>query len=225
MDRERFLDRVRQAARRGNAHRVHVPELPETVGYVGATGDLCDRFADEVNQVGGVAKVVDNWNGARQQLREIIAEQNCRSALCWQHFVLDQLELDALLSEMNVTRLDYDTLASLDSVDRRIQAMAADIGITSANIAIAETGTLLVCSEEGQERISSLLPQIHVAVITAAQIVPDLLDAIPSLPQPLPSSTVLITGPSKTGDIELQLTTGVHGPGRWHVLIVRKTLP
>jgi L-lactate dehydrogenase complex protein LldG len=222
MDREKFLDRVRQAARRGNAYRVHVPELPENVGYVGATGDLCERFADEVNQVGGAAQVFDDWNGARQQLRGIIAEQKCRSALCWQHDVLEQLQLDALLSEANVTRLDYDAIASLDSADRRNQAIEADIGITSADIAIAETGTLVVCSKAGQERISSLVPPIHVAVITAEQIVPDLLDAIPRLPQPLPSSTVLITGPSKTGDIELQLTTGVHGPGKWHVLIVRE---
>lgn len=222
MDRERFLDRVRQAARRGNAHRVHLPELPENVGYVGATGDLCDKFADEVNQVGGMAKVVDDWHAARQQLRAIIDEGHCRSALCWQHPVLDELQLDALLTEASVTRLDYDTLASLDPSVVRTQVIAADIGITSADIAIAETGTLVVCSKSGQERISSLLPPIHVAIITAQQIVPDLLDAIPRLPQPLPSNTVLITGPSKTGDIELQLTTGVHGPGTWHVLIVKR---
>ena len=221
MDRKAFLDRVRQAARRGNAYRVHVPELPEKVGYVGASGDLCDKFASEVNQVGGVAQVFDDWNGARQQLRLIIAEEKCRSALCWQHSVLDQLQLDDLLSEANVARVDYDTLTLLDAVDQRNQAIEADIGITSADIAIAETGTLVVCSKAGQERMSSLVPPIHVAIITADQIVPDLLDAIPRLPQPLPSSAVLITGPSKTGDIELQLTTGVHGPGKWHVLIVR----
>lgn len=221
MDRESFLERVRQAARRGNAHRVHVPDLPENVGYVGAAGDLCDKFADEVSLVGGMAKVVDDWNAARQQLREIIAEGKCQSALCWQHPVLKELQLDTLLNEAGVTRHDYATLASLDPAKVRTLAIAADIGITSADIAIAETGTLVVCSKLGQERICSLLPPIHVAIITAEQIVADLLDAMPRLRQPLPSNTVLITGPSKTGDIELQLTTGVHGPGKWHVLIVR----
>lgn len=221
MNRDQFLQRVREAARRGNAHRVHVPELPEKVGYVGTNGDKCEKFAAEVSAVGGVASVVDNWNDARRQLRELVAEHHCRSALCWQHSVLDQLQLDQLLTESDVERLDHKILASLDPDTRQKRAMDADIGITSADFAIAETGTLVVCAKPGQERICSLLPPVHVAIITAEQIVPDLLDVLPRLPQPLCSNTVLITGPSKTGDIELQLTTGVHGPGKWHVLVVR----
>lgn len=221
MDRDKFLQRVGEAARRGNAHRVNLVELPEDVGYVGVHGDKCEKFATEVTAVGGTAKVVDDWDEARRQLREIILEQKCRSALCWQHPVLDQLHLSDLLVEANIDRLDFDGLTSLDPPAQRMRALNADIGITSADIVIAETGSLVVCSKPGQERLSSLIPPVHVAVITAKQIVPDLLDAIPLLPQPLPSNTALITGPSKTGDIELQLTTGVHGPGKWYVVVVR----
>jgi len=223
MDRDKFLRRVGEAARRGNAHRVSLAELPENVGYVGVDGDKCAKFAAEVSAVGGTAKLVDDWDEARRQLREVIVEQECRSALCWQHAVLDQLQLGRLLIEAHVDRLDFDSLTSLDLTDRRKRALDAGIGITSADIAIAETGTLVVCSKPGQERISSLIPPVHLAVITAEQIVPDLLDAIPLLPQPLPSNTALITGPSKTGDIELQLTTGVHGPGKWYVVVVRSS--
>jgi len=99
--------------------------------------------------------------------------------------------------------------------------LSADIGITSANYAIAETGSLAVGAKPGQERLASLLPPVHVAVITRTQIVPDLIDAFRSLEgQVLPSNLALITGPSKTGDIELQLTTGVHGPGNWHIVVI-----
>ena len=106
--------------------------------------------------------------------------------------------------------------------------------------AIAETGTLMVCSRPGQERVASLLPPYHVAIVERRQIVPDLIDAFAMLQQEqmtdvqvpmtneirnpqsairnLPSNVTLITGPSKTGDIELQLTTGVHGPGKWRVI-------
>jgi L-lactate dehydrogenase complex protein LldG len=92
-------------------------------------------------------------------------------------------------------------------------------------VAVAETGTLAMASRPGAERVASLLPPVHVAVISADQIVPDLFDLFAtmqkSLPE-LPSSWVLITGPSKTGDLELKLTTGVHGPGHWHVIVARE---
>ena len=82
-----------------------------------------------------------------------------------------------------------------------------------------------MASAPGSERLASLLPPVHVAVIEAAQILPDLFDLFARLqisghPE-MPSNLTLITGPSKTGDIELRLTTGVHGPGEWHVIIIR----
>lgn len=220
MDRDRFLNRVREAARRGTAYQVHIPALRDDLGYVGVEGDLCERFAEEVNLVGGFAKIVGGWVEARQHLGQLLDEHRCRSALCWRHEVLDKLDLRSLLNDRDVLRWDHESLTLLEPEERRFRALNADIGITSADVAIAETGTLMVCSRAGQERSSSLLPPLHVAIITADQIVPDLLDAMPRLPQPLPSSTVLITGPSKTGDIELQLTTGVHGPGKVHVIVV-----
>jgi L-lactate dehydrogenase complex protein LldG len=82
-----------------------------------------------------------------------------------------------------------------------------------------------MCSAPGHERMASLVPPAHVAIVEASQIVPDLLDAFAELEKRgvdnLPSNITLITGPSKTGDIELQLTTGVHGPGHWHVVVIR----
>jgi L-lactate dehydrogenase complex protein LldG len=77
--------------------------------------------------------------------------------------------------------------------------------------------------------VASLVAPVHIAVIERVQIVPDLFDAFALLERQagksggLPhvaSNVVFITGPSKTGDIELTLTTGVHGPGQLHVVIV-----
>jgi len=107
---------------------------------------------------------------------------------------------------------------------RREELLRCDVGITSCSFAIAETGTLLMCSQPGHERVASLLPPTHIAIVEKQQIVPDLIDAIRLLHRDgtdaLPSNVTLITGPSKTGDIELQLTTGVHGPGKWLVIII-----
>jgi L-lactate utilization protein LutC len=83
-------------------------------------------------------------------------------------------------------------------------------------------------SAPGRERLASLLPPVHVAIVDSSQILPDLFDLFARLETSgtaaLASNLVLITGPSKTGDIELKLTTGVHGPGQWHVVIIREVV-
>jgi len=99
-----------------------------------------------------------------------------------------------------------------------------DAGITDVQAAIAETGSLVCSSGSGRGRGLSLVPPLHIAVVWCSQIVPDLVDYwashAGSLPQTLPSSIVLITGPSKTADIEGVLITGVHGPREVHVMLV-----
>ena len=225
MSRDAFLARVKQAAEMGRAYRVAHQEIPPEVGYVGAVGDLCEHLAREINAVGGIATLVNSLAEARDVLAGYLTESAARSALCWQHPVLDRLGLDSLLQERNVAQVNHAQNAHLDLLTRRQQQLACEIGITSVDVAIAETGTLLLCSRPGQERLASLVAPMHVAIVERSQIVPDLLDAFQILQDRglsnLPSNVTLITGPSKTGDIELQLTTGVHGPGKWRVIIVR----
>ncbi|QDU29579.1 Lactate utilization protein C [Anatilimnocola aggregata] len=225
MAREAFLARVKQAAEIGRAYRVEHQQLAPDVGYVGVTGDACAKLAQEIDAVGGIATIVDSLGQAREILAGYLLEAEAKTALCWQHPLLMRLQLNELLAERNVTRVDYDSANSLTQPARRLEQLACEIGITSVDLAIAETGTLLMCHHPGQERLASLLPPVHVAIVEQSQIVPDLLDAFRILHergvQNLPSNITLITGPSKTGDIELQLTTGVHGPGRWRVIIIR----
>ena len=225
MSRESFLSRVRQAAQAGRAYRVHLQPVPPEVGYIGAAGDLCDRMAEEVDAVGGKAFRVPDLLAARELLGTLLNEVGAKSSLCWEHDVLRQLGLGEFVATRGVALHSYESLSRLDATSQRAAMLACDIGITSVDVAIAETATLLVCARPGQERVASLLPPMHVAIVERSQIVPDLLDAFQMLHERglsnLPSNITLITGPSKTGDIELQLTTGVHGPGKWRVIIVR----
>ena len=226
MSRESFLARVRQAAQAGLAHRVELHEVPPNPGYVGVAGDLCDAFAAEVDAVGGHARVVLDDAEACRVLGELLRQFEPRSALCWQHPVLERLGVPRILASHGIVQFDYANLAPLTPDERRQRILAADIGITSCDRAIAETGSLVMQSGPGHERVASLLPPVHIALITQSQIVPDLLDVFSHLHnaglEKLPSNITLITGPSKTGDIELQLTTGVHGPGKWHVIVIRE---
>ena len=223
MNRDDFFRRVRQAVRSGEAHRSTVrTDLPDRVGYVGAGDDLVACMADELVAVGGVAHKVANDEQARNELAKLLAQSRATRALCWQHPLLERLDLKGLLDSHGVDCYDHARLAQRASTQQRELALQADIGISSATCAIAETGSLAVASEPGRERWVTLLPPLHIAVIERAQIVPDLFDFFDALGDDgaMPSNLTFITGPSKTGDIELRLVTGVHGPGHLHVVII-----
>jgi L-lactate dehydrogenase complex protein LldF len=93
-------------------------------------------------------------------------------------------------------------------------------GLTGCAAAVAETGTLVLASGPGKPLTTSLLPEVHIAVVHARQIVSTLEQAL-RLPEVTAcSAAVLISGPSRTADIEMTLTIGVHGPRELHVYIV-----
>ncbi|MEW6250655.1 MAG: lactate utilization protein [Planctomycetota bacterium] len=114
---------------------------------------------------------------------------------------------------------------------------AVEASLTGVRLAVAETGSLVCCSGPAAARGASLIPPVHIALLAATQIVPDLFDAFAALgagestpatvpsglssgTPDLPANLNFITGPSKTADIEGVLVTGVHGPGQVHVLVV-----
>lgn len=97
-----------------------------------------------------------------------------------------------------------------------------DAGVTGVEAAIAETGSLVCTSGDGRSRGLSLIPPIHVAIVQPHDLIADLLDLWPRLTGEdgeLPAGTAIITGPSKTADIEGILVTGVHGPGQVHIVL------
>ncbi len=101
-------------------------------------------------------------------------------------------------------------------------AARALAGITGVNWAVAETGTLLLSSGPGRGRLVSLLPPVHIALIRPDQLLPSLAEAVRRVGEAgeLPSSLVLITGPSRSADIENDLSIGVHGPGSLHAVLL-----
>lgn len=104
---------------------------------------------------------------------------------------------------------------------RELCANAA-VGISSADYALADTGSLVMFSSAEEARMISLLPPCHVAIVPRSRILSSLDELFTNVPLPADrsSSMVLITGPSRTADIEQFLVRGVHGPGEIHVVIV-----
>jgi len=229
MNRDAFLKRVREAATSGLRYRIHTDQsVTRAMGYSTLGPDLVAQFTAEVTKVGGRPVVVGSMEAARAEASQLFRTYEPRSALCWRHPVLDRFGLADWLEQEKVALVDSQTLEPLSRADQRRDMLAADIGITSCTWALAETGTLVVAHEFGNERVASLVPPVYLAIVSKEQIVADLFDAFDRLGERFqrradgswPSNVTLITGPSKTGDIESKLVVGVHGPGKWHVIVV-----
>lgn len=223
-DRSTFLERIREATARGRAHRSAVnPAATHTAAYVGGGPDPVESLLSEWRAVGGQGDRVPDQSAARKWIADFVRQHSVGSVLRWKHPLLERLGLDDLLAEISVTVSPWERLQMEPPETRWPEAFAAQLGITSVDWAVAETGSLALCSRPGQGRVVSLLPPRYLAIVEPAQIVPDLFDLFERLEHEkgnLPSNVVLVTGPSKTGDIELKLTTGVHGPGDVHLLVV-----
>lgn len=98
------------------------------------------------------------------------------------------------------------------------------VGVTGCFCAIAETGSLMLLSGPESPASTALLPETHIAVVPVERIVPDLEAAFALMRKELgqlPRATNIISGPSRTADIEQNLVLGAHGPYRVHILLVQ----
>jgi L-lactate utilization protein LutC len=220
-ERDAFLQRVRAAVAAGNRAGDAAP-LPErgTVGYQGGGPDPAARFCAELTAAGGHAHRAADPEDAVRQILALVAACGGRRVLLGRGPVVDRL---ALADRLRAAGCDVLAVDALTAATARDGFFAADVGITGVAHLIAETGSLVVEAGPDQPRAPSLLPPVHIAVAAAEQLLPDLFDLFAPERWPdgrPPSNLTLITGPSKTGDIELRLVTGVHGPGEVHVVLL-----
>lgn len=138
-------------------------------------------------------------------------------------------KINELIREIGAQSVSFWNMKPLKSLEftSETDLASADIGITGADFAIADTGTLVLLSGPKRPRLTSLLPPVHIAILEKEVIVPDIHVLFARLGKSyeknydeLCSCISFITGPSRTADIELNLTLGVHGPGRAIVIIV-----
>jgi L-lactate dehydrogenase complex protein LldG len=165
---------------------------------------VIDEFLRAVEAYGGVTRRVPTSGAARAAVGELLHESGARTFCQWSG--------DALVAALE-----------LASLAEEVQPADADAGITGAAHAVAETGTLLLTYGEGRGREVGLLPDLHVAVLSADRIVGDLQTAVALAfaggGDP-PAALTMITGLSASSDIEKVRITGVHGPRRLAVVVV-----
>ncbi|MEM2535194.1 MAG: LUD domain-containing protein [Candidatus Nezhaarchaeales archaeon] len=139
-------------------------------------------------------------------------------------------EVAKTLSKLAGKELPDDTSVLVSFVREYLREyyVKADVGLSGANVVAAQTGTIFIVENEGNARFSTNAPPIHICVVGMEKVVPTFSDAfkiIELLPAyasgiPMASYVSLITGPSKTADIEKRLVYGVHGPKELHVIFL-----
>jgi L-lactate utilization protein LutB len=221
-----MLQRIREAVIVGNRGGGRPAEVPERgqVGYQGAGGDLLTRFCAELTAAGGQPHIVADGAAATRVVLDLVRSRSIRRLLVSHGKVLDSLSIGEPLRAVGVEVVDV--LHNSDICNPSSPSgiwQQADLGLSGVDYLIAETGSVVLASRPDEPRSVSLLPAVHIAVAERGQLLPDLFDLFSKLDAQkcgLPSNLSIITGPSKTGDIELRLVTGVHGPGEIHVVVI-----
>ena len=140
------------------------------------------------------------------RMAAFLREQNCRRVMLSDTPLLTKLGAARSLSAAGLDARRWGEMSADDAYD-------FDAGVTDVDYAVAETGTLVIRHRPGHGRLLSLVPFVHVAVVEPRQFVPDLIDLFAALKADGTGSGVtMVSGPSKTADIEMNTVTGVHGP-------------
>ena len=231
MDREAFLNLLAERLRRPRiisppTRDVRgVPEfyrdqpLAEGASAEGAAPekDLSLRFKQELEMLGGQVYIEGSPGGAAARLQSLIAELKPRTIVSWAHTEFRGLDLAWLPNEPGY--VEYQN----DEEQFRAAALRADVGITTADAAIANTGTLVLSTSPARPRSVSLTPAVHIALVRKDQLVARMGEAFVKFGvgagQAMPSGLFCITGPSRTADIEGDLSIGVHGPAAVSVIL------
>ena len=96
-------------------------------------------------------------------------------------------------------------------------------GVSTALYGLADTGSVVLGASADEPRARSLLPAVHVTLLREDRILPGLDELFAALGKDLPSALAIVTGPSRSADIEQKLVVGVHGPGEVHVVLLPPT--
>ena len=190
-----------------------IPTVTESSAPAGLT--LVEQFCDSLKAVGGHCEVVPDITGAARVVEQIIEQLQAP------RIAASDSQLVARVIEKVQSDVELHTSASTAAL------FDCELGITGAQWAVAETGTLVLESERERHRLASLVPPVHIAVLEAHCVRHTLGEILTALGENhalnLSRTVTFITGPSRTSDIELTPAIGVHGPGELYVIIIENT--
>ncbi len=209
LGRDRILNDIRRALdRTGRQPAAAIPvsvHVPSRVG--GSVDNELDGLLSMIRELGGKTRRLIAPLEVDGALAALVREEHIERVTICETEELRSLRLGESLAKLGVELVP-------PSADKR-EVAACDLGITGVDAAIAESGTLVLSSRPDQPATTSLLPRIHLAIMLPSALRVDLRELFDELGQR--QHFVLVSGPSRTTDIEKVLALGVHGPKELHV--------
>jgi L-lactate dehydrogenase complex protein LldG len=197
----RVIENVRRSlGRRAQNSLKPRPDIYESRQPASMDAEI-EHFLDEVKKLTGVGQKL-SLSDLDSAFEALVKEQNIRQATAWETAHLKQLGVTEILNSLGVELIH-------PNADKHEMAQC-DLGITEADFLLPETGTLVLRSSAERPRAVSLLPRIHLAVVRPEMLRADMHQVFAEAKDH--HYLVFITGPSRTADIELTVTLGVHGP-------------
>lgn len=199
---ENILSRIKKSLQ----SPVPKPFATEPVNfYTEASQDITIEFAENFNALNGRFSFCSNAGEVVEQLNMLLASRN------WVKIFCSDKGLQKYLLEAGFSNKFYSNLSD------------CDVAITTCEVLVARTGSMLLSSALPNGRTASVYAPIHICIAQSNQVVYDIGDAITYMQKkynPIPSMITLASGPSRTADIEKTLVTGVHGPKEVFCLLI-----
>lgn len=217
MDRDAFLARVGQAAM--TAVLPESPSVPERLPDV-EVEDLVTLFRERAQAVDGVVHGPVGRHGAPVVVSGIAAGHGCQTFMAWDE--LPSPGVASALTAEGLERIPHD-VPNGDRLSHQLGYLPLTLGVTGALAGLADSGSLVLSHGPGRPRMASLVPEVHVALLEVASIDQMLAHWAHKHPEAVSDTAnlVMVTGPSRTGDIEQALNLGVHGPRHVHIVLIR----
>jgi L-lactate dehydrogenase complex protein LldG len=181
------------------------------------------RFRAALEALAGLAHEAASVADAAAIVARIAAAHDARVLLSWDEEAIGLPGLADALAAHGLSSIDPEVPQRGPGRQPALEALAAiRVGLTGADVALADTGTIVLAAGPGRPRLASLLVPVHIAIVRPDRF----LDSIETLFTVRPelaaqgSNLVCITGPSRTADIEHTLSRGVHGPGEVHAILM-----
>ena len=246
MDRQEFISNISASLGRAQppaspgTHPGRFPDFTEAEAAAEEVRSDASHQSSQLLEEAAIALATTGWNVHRAETIEDVGDvvaSICRdidatNALRSGHEVLDEAKIHAALEREGVDLRDMTLEGDMQSEERaearkshRKEVFQTDVGITGGDYVIAETGTLVIHPKKGVSRLTSLAPPVHIAVIKRGQVLPSLdelflLEHVDIHTGNRHAGMNLISGPSRTGDIEATIVHGIHGPVETHIVLV-----